>query len=556
MKFRFIMLVLGSTLGFGVLVFNLYHLQIAEGGLYAAKAESQYRLAGFFEPERGSIYFTDKNGNRIPAVLNKDYPVIFAVPKQISDPKATAQAIAGMLRLDEETVRRKLAKPGDAYELLATKVSDAVVEQMNSMDLEGVYVEREQFRFYPFGKLASHVLGFVGPSDRDEEIKGRYGIERAYDGYLRGKIIEGSDGRFSDRENGEDFVLTIDRNIQAQAEELIEKLAVDHRAAGGSVIVEEPATGKILALANYPTFDPNAYGESPVSSFLNPAVESIYEPGSVFKVFTMAAGIDSGSITPETTFTDTGSLTMNGRTIRNASDKVYGTVTMMQVIENSINTGAAFAARTTGRETFYRYLELFGFDEKTGLELPGEIRGQLANLGEHAREINLATASFGQGVAVTPLQLIAAVSALANHGVLMKPYLVEGDGPTVVRAVVSRETASKVTRMMISAVRKANVADIPNYTVAGKTGTAQVPDFKRGGYTDAYIHNYVGFVPASEPRFVILIKLDEPVGPPLAALTVVPAFRELAQFILNYLNIPPDDLTAPAHDTSTGVPTP
>ena len=308
------------------------------------------------------------------------------------------------------------------------------------------------------------------------------------------------------------------------------------------MIVQDPKTGKILAMAGYPNFDPNVYSHSKVDYFLNPAVQAIYEPGSVFKIITMAAGLDSGKITPKTTYYDSGSLTLNGYTIKNWDLKAHGTKTMTEVIEGSINTGAAFAESKIGHDLFYNYLIKFGFDDATGIDLPGEIRGNLDNLKHDSRDINFATASFGQGVAVTPLLLVNAVSAIANGGVLMKPYIAADADPKVIRRVISSEAARAIIEMMVSAVKKAGVAQVPNYTVAGKTGTAQVPDFKSKGYADEYIHTYVGFAPAWDPKFVILIKLDKPQGVSLAGLTVVPAFKELAQFILNYYNIPPDNL--------------
>ena len=294
-------------------------------------------------------------------------------------------------------------------------------------------------------------------------------------------------------------------------------------------------------MGSYPSFDPNEYSEYPLKNFTNPAMQAVYEPGSVFKIFTMAAGIDSGKITPETGFYDSGSLVVNGKTIKNWDLKAHGQVTMTEVIERSINTGAAFAERKTGHDNFYNYLLNFGFDEPTDVSLPGEISGTLKNLKSAFREINFANAAFGQGVSVTPLQLVSAMSAVANGGTLMKPYILTADRPESVRRVLSEESAGKVAEMMVSAVNKAELARISGYEVAGKTGTAQIPDFKKGGYSGEYIHSYAGFAPASDPRFTILMKIDKPRAP-LAGQTVVPAFRELAQFILNYYNIPADNL--------------
>ena len=279
-------------------------------------------------------------------------------------------------------------------------------------------------RFYPFGGLASHLLGYAANGD---EGGGRYGAELYFNKSLN---------------DGGNLVLTIDRVIQEQAEEILKKLIDQYRAVGGTVIVQEPKTGKILAMGNFPNFDPNDYSKFKVENFLNPAVQLVYEPGSVFKLITMAAGIDSGKITPETAYTDTGSVTFNGKTIKNWDLKAHGLQTMSGVIEQSINTGAVFAQRKIGQDIFYNYLIKFGFNEPTGIALPGEVRGKINNL-KQGKDIDFATASFGQGVSVTPIELISAISVIANDGVLMKPIISASEKSQVVRRVISSETSKK-----------------------------------------------------------------------------------------------------------------
>jgi len=527
---------------FASLIFKLYNLQIEKGGYYAARAEAQIVRAGFLEPRRGTIYFTDKHDNLIPAALNKEYPIVFAVPKKVSDPAATAKLLAPILNLEATTLGAVLGKTDDAYELLAVKITAEQAAKVKDANLKGVYIDNQEFRFYPFQNLSAHVLGFIGASDKDAETRGRYGLESYFDTELRGRRGSASGEGASEPSDGRNLVLTIDRNIQAEAEAILAKYIDKNRATSGTVIVEDPATGKILALANKPDFEPNNYSESPVKNFLNTAVETIYEPGSVFKVITMSAGLDSGRITPETTVNDTGSVVLNNKRIANWNDKAYGEVTMTEIIENSINTGAALTVKKIGYDIFYDYIVRFGFDEKTGISLPGEVKSSLKSLKNKPRDINFATAAFGQGIAVTPIGLTRAISAIANKGVLMKPYLLEDEQPTVMRRVMSAAAAAEVTKMMVSAVKKAAVGQIPNFEIAGKTGTAQIPDFKTGGYTNDLIHTFVGFAPASNPKFTILFKIDKPQVGPLAGFTVVPAFRELAEFIVNYYNIPPDNL--------------
>jgi cell division protein FtsI/penicillin-binding protein 2 len=541
-RFRFFVLIAGAICAYSLLIFNIYNLQIQNGDYYRSRVISQSRASGFLRAQRGSIFFTDRNQNQIPAAINKELPSIFAVPKEIRDVEEAVSALQPILGLNEEKLKKFLSKPNDEYELLVAKASEEQVEGVNLAGIPGIYVDSQPFRFYPFEKLAAHLLGFVGISD-DNLISGRYGVEALYEDFLAGSAGKFEGGKVSEPIHGKDLALTIDRNIQAEAEDILDGLLKKYEATGGTVIVQDPKTGKILVLTNAPTFDPNEYSKYPVASFLNPAVQAIYEPGSILKVITMAAGIDSGKITPETVYNDPGFLKFDKYTIKNWDLKAHGRVTMTEVIEGSINTGAVFAEQKTGHAAFYDYLVNFGLSEETHIELPGELSGNLRNLQNTNRDINFATAAFGQGISVTPIGLINAISAIANRGILMKASIFQNEEPKEIRRVISEESAKKVTKMMVSAVRKAGVANIEHYEVAGKTGTAQIPNPRGKGYLeDQYINTYVGFAPATNPRFVILIKLDKPKGAALAGSTVVPAFRELTQYILNYYNLPPDSL--------------
>jgi len=534
----------GAMMLYGILGFNLYTIQIKKNVYYAARAASQFKAGGFLHARRGNIYFTDKNNNEIPIAINKEYQEIFAIPKEIENVPQTTRLVANALELGISDVEILLRDPEDTYEIIVQKASTEQVGRLKQLgDTKGIYVQKREYRFYPFESLGAKVLGFVGLSNKDDEIRGRYGIEKEYEEHLQGingYFIE-EDNEIIEPIHGKDIHLTIDRNIQARVEEILDKLIQKEDAESGVIIIQEPATGKIIAMAGGPGFNPNDYAQSEIKTFLNDATQSIYEPGSVFKPFTVAIGLDAGSITPETTFHDTGSMKLNGETIRNWDLKAHGTVTISEIIENSINTGAALVEQKIGHSTFKKYLKKFDIERPTEIELPNEITGSIANL-DDVRDINYATAAFGQGVAVTPLRLIAMISTIANDGVLMKPYLTSTGSPHKVREVISAKAANEVTTMMVTAVKKAVVAYIPGYRIAGKTGTAQVPDFKLGGYTNEFIHTYAGFGPASNPKFTILIKLDKPQQHVLAGQTVVPAFKELAKFILNYYNIPPDDL--------------
>lgn len=549
-RLRFSLLIVGAFTVYGALIFRLYDLQVAKGDTYAAQASSQFAGTERLDAPRGVIYFTDKNGNRTPVAVNRDFPVVYAVPTELGE-ENTASALASLLPLfpeaDGDALGRRMGNEDSQYVLFGKKVSPAVesaVEKLKEKFVKGVYVESQPFRYYTLASSASHLLGFVGPGTDKPGDRGRYGVEEYYDAQLTGDkgILE--DGKILFPRPGEDLDLTIDPNVQAQAQTLLTNLVAQYRAAGGTIIVQEPRSGKILGLVNAPTFDPNDYAKSDISTFANGAVQKQYEPGSVVKVLTMAAGIDAGAFTPDTVVHDSGELNVSGYKIHNWDMKGYGDITMTGVIERSLNVGTAAAERLLGHKKFVKYLEDFGFGEKTDIDLPGEITGSIEPVLERgAAEINFATASFGQGIATTPIQVVTAISTIANGGELMRPYVNAALEPEVVRRVIKEDTARQVRQMMTTAVVTNKVAVIPGYDVAAKTGTAQIAS--SGGYGDNVINTYVGFAPSDNPRFTILVKLDQPAGAPLAGQTVVPVFRELAQFLLTYFEVPPDRTVQP-----------
>ena len=536
MGVRFFLLTLIFAVLFGLLGFKLYNLQILQSGYYFNKVQARTEASAQLQMRRGQIFFTDKYGNDITVAQNKDYPVIYAVPKEISDPEKTAEDLAPALNMAVGDISKDISDPQSLFHMISEKVGQDQLDAVQNLNLSGVYEDTKQYRFYPYENIGAQTLGFVGLNKDTSQPKGLYGVEKYYDDALA---------------DGHDINLTIDRVLQTQAEQMISKLVTDHKASGGNIIIEEPQTGKILAMANYPDFDLNNYQNYPVEDFINSATQLVYEPGSVFKPITMAAGIDTSTFTPQTTYTDYGHVTINGKTITNWDHSTHGPgTTMTNVIEYSINTGAVWAQQQIGRPTFYKYLKLFGLETPTGIDLPDEVSGSLRNLErKNAQDIDYATAAYGQGTSVTPIQMINAFSVFANGGLLMRPYINANSQPYVVRRVISQDTAQKVVGMMLSAVNKAGVATVPQFKIAGKTGTAFIPDFVHGGYLpDDYIHTFIGMAPASNPKFVIMIKLDKPedANKELAALTVVPAFQQLATFTLNYLNIPPDNPTTPS----------
>ena len=540
MKFRFLFLVIVFTVLFSVLVFNLYNIQVRKGNFYVASAKSQLENSGALHATRGGIYFTNKESEKFPAAIEKEYFEIFAVPDEIEDPVITAENIFSVVSISKSDLINLFKKPKDKYELLVKRASEEQKAFIRNNFIKEIYLKSHTERFYPLEKTASHLLGFAGVSKDSDNPSGLYGLEKFFNEKLSGKDgFAKGDGIISPV-SGEDIFLNIDRNIESQAEEILSDLVLNFKAQGGSAIVSDPKNGKILAMASLPNFNPNNYSKYPIQNFLNPATEKVYEPGSIFKVITMAIGLDSDSITPETTYVDKGSLTINGSTIKNWDLKAHGRQTMTNVIEQSLNTGAVFAEEQIGRSIFLEYLKKFGLGEISGISLSGEVRGNIKSLEINPKDINFATASFGQGISVTPVSLLKAVSVIANGGNLVDFAIVQGEEDKNPQRIISEDAARKTITMMISAVDKALVAKIEGYNIAGKTGTAQVPDFVKGGYTKDVINTYIGFAPAYDPKFIILIKLDKPAGAPLAGQTVVPAFRKLAEFIINYYNIPPD----------------
>lgn len=532
-SWRFYFVYFCFLFSFIILAFHLYDLQIENNLYYQKKAQAREDFKESEIIKRGNIYFTDKNNDLKLVATNKEFPLIYLVPKEIENVDLIIEKIKELnlknFESEEELkiFKEKISNKKNLFYPLKEKPTAEEVEKIKSLNLKGLYVKNKFYRYYPFSNLASHLIGFVGFKENLDYPVGLYGIEKYYDKELT---------------QGEDIKLTIDLVLQKQSEIVLENLIKNFQAKGGSIIIQEPTTGKILALSNKPDFDLNNYQKSEISYFLNPIVQSLYEPGSVLKVITMAIGLETKKITPETKFLDKGFVILNNKTIRNWDKKANGLVTMSQIIERSINTGAVFVESKIGHKDFYNYLKKFGFEEITNIDLPYEIKGNLNNLKrKDFQDVDYANASFGQGIALTPISLVNAFSAIANGGVLMRPYLNNDFKPEVIRRVISKEASEEVIKMMESAVVKAKIAAIPYYRVAGKTGTAQIPDFKNGGYLDEYNHTFIGFAPVSNPRFTILIKLERPKAE-LAGLTVVPAFRELTQFILNYYNISPDKL--------------
>jgi len=558
-------------IGSGVLT-RLFSLQILQYDYYSAWAQDQHQIDQKLFPQRGEIFVQDlsvkKRSNQnyyFPLAINKEFYQVYAVPKDIPQEgmEELADSLSDILGLDREIILNRIRKPDDPYEPLKHKVGQETAEKIEELDIPGLDLAPEVWRYYPNESLACHLVGFVGMSE--EGRIGQYGLERYYEEKMRGQDgfvtgekdtagywIPSLSQEFKPAEDGADLILTIDQNIQFRAEKELKEIIEKWQAEAGTIIIIEPKTGALRAMASWPTFNPNQYMKvEDINIFLNPSIEKVYELGSIFKPITMAAGLDSGQVTPETTYYDEGKVIIKGSFISNVDGKSHQIQTMTQVMEKSINTGAVFVQQEVGQELFGEYVQKFGFGQSTGIDLVGELGGDISNLFT-GREINLATISFGQGITVTPLGMTTAIGAIANDGKLMKPFIVEKtvwpDGreettqPEIIREVISHEKAKDLTKMLVSAVENGygKPARVSGYDIAGKTGTAQIPDLEEGGYSDETIHSFVGFAPAFNPEFVILIKIDKPQGIRFASDSGSPVFKRLAKYLFDYLEIPPE----------------
>lgn len=556
-----------------------------------------------------------KGGDIFPIASNKKAWIAYAVPRNMKDPKTVADTLApalsafrdrqdakttaiitqtGQTLLDKfnpspspeispevspeitpgpedrarvmaSTLFTRFNQRTDPYEPLLKPyeiIDDEFLKFLEEKKLEGIVLEEQEVRTYPEGSLAAHAIGYVGFDD--SKRIGRSGVEGFFDSTLRGdfgflsgerdtggRIIGVAANEFRAAEDGADVVLTLDRVVQTFAEQELKTEVERYRAERGSVLVMNPKTGAILAMATYPTFDPNAYyavRDGRVQT--NPIVSDSFEPGSILKPVVMAGAINDGLVEPDTTFVDNGPVHISKFVINTFDGKHLGTQTMTQALEQSNNIGMVYVAQKIGAQRMYDYLRRFGLGERTGVELDGETQ---TNLKEPQKwsVATLATTGFGQGVVMTPIQALDAINVIANGGVLTQPHIVkttkkasgeeEVTAPKDIRRVISKETADTVSAMMVSVIENgvATLARVPGYYLAGKTGTAQVAD-DTGKYSlDKKIITFVGFGPVPNPEFSILIKLDNPYGLSFASGTAAPMFQNLAEKLLTYYQVPP-----------------
>ena len=549
-----------------IVAIRLFFLQIVSGPYYKTQASRQQNFSELLTPRRGEIYLRERSGELVPLATTKEGYLLYITPKTITDAESLYAKLKPILAdsLDYEDYIARALKKDDPYEVILHKLDRRTVQKIQELKIDETGISPEEWRIYPAKTMASNVVGFLGY--HEDVLEGRYGIEKYYEDVLRGKTgyVEGSRSAggilinlgkslFSPPEEGYDIVLTLEPNVQSFLEKKLSEVQKSWNPVRGGGIIIEPKTGKIIAMASFPNFDPNSYGKiNNLQTFVNPLVENIFELGSIFKPLTMAAGLNENIITPETTYIDRGFLILDGYKVKNHDEVAMGETTMQKVLEESLNTGAAFVADKLGNDRMKKYFASYGLGEKTNITLPGEVSGNLSSISTK-RKVEFATASFGQGIAVTPIEFVRAASALANGGKLMEPYIVERvtrpgrediiTMPKEIREVIRPETSEKISRMLVKVADDAllgGTIKFKNWTMAAKTGTAQLPLKNAKGYSDQYLHSFFGYAPGFDSRFLVFFFMENPRGVSFASQSFGKPFQETMQFLLTYYEVPPD----------------
>ncbi len=565
-------LIVGCALSlfFAVIGAKAVYLQILRGPWLAKKAASQYEISNVTYGKRGTIF--DAKGNAM--ALSSDVPSIAAFPQGIKNARKAAQSLARALGEKESTLYQKLTAKR-LFVWIKRHVSPKEAKSVKALGLDGIGFIPESSRFYPHKTLSAQVVGFTGVDG-----SGLEGIEYGYNDYLKGAAIEQTvlrdalgrgfevDRKIVSAFSGKNLVLTIDGTIQYITEKTLEESVTRHRAKSGIAIVMDVKTGAIMSMANYPLFNPNAYGQFHKNFWRNRAVTDPYEPGSTMKIFSAAAALESGIASPNSIFFCENGAYRIGKNIVN-DVHAHGWLSLQQIVKYSSNIGAVKVSEMIGPEFHYKTLRDFGFGEKTGIDCPGETAGTLSFYKGWSK-IDAGAISFGQGLSVSALQLVAATAAIANDGVLMRPYVVHSitdpNGhlikqmqPRKVRRVMGRDSARTLNRIMQTVITRGGTgvhAALKGYTVCGKTGTAQKTDGSDTYAKGKYIASFVGFAPAEDPSVAVLVVVDEPRGKYYGGTVAGPAFRKIAQETLSYLNIPPkknsDNLMVSREDAVQG----
>lgn len=551
-----------------VLIGKLYMVQIVSGETLREKANHQY-VAGADYFDRGSIFFTQKDGSLVPAATVKTGFILAINPEFFSKSGADTETIykklSEIIPIEKAIFDKAIAKTKDPYEELAKRISFEDADKIRALDIDGVALYTEKWRTYPGNEMAAHALGFVAYSSKDDVQKGQYGLERYYESVLGRSGDEAYVNFFAemfsniqksvspDESLEGDIVTTIEPSVQSALEADLRKVQEQYDSEFTGGIIMDPKTGAIVAMALTPSYDPNSVRTvKDPAIFRNRLVEDRYEMGSIVKALSMAAGLDSGAVTVNSRYNDPGCMTLNKKTFCNHDLKSHGTaVSMQEVLNNSLNTGVAYVVSKMGSQNFANYMTLFGLGTTTGIDLPSEGSSLISNL-KTGRELEAAQASFGQGIAITPIQAVRALSALANGGYLVTPHLVRqvehkiGTKDTIKypkgAQVLKPETSEEISRMLTAVVDnalKGGTVRLDKYSLAAKTGTAQIA--KAGGYyEDQYLHSFFGYFPSYDARFLVFLYTYHPKGVRYASETLTDTFIDMSKFLINYYNIPPD----------------
>ena len=543
---------------FLIIIARLFYWQFLISDQLKAQAEDQYLLKEEMPAKRGEILYADNQ----PLVANEKCFLVFAQPKETENDEKLAKELSSVLEMDEATIAARLSQKNLFWTPIKHKVEDDKTEAIKALNLSGIGFQEESKRFYPEGSGSAHLLGFVG-KDAAGKDKGYFGLEGYYDRELKGRpgfltiekdpqgnpILTSSREEF-DKENGSSLVLNIDRTVQYILENKLKEGIKKYDAKTGGAVLMNPQTGAILGMVSYPSYDPESFLDFDEKSFKNPLISDFFEPGSIFKVIIMASALDQKLVEADTLYNEKGPISIGGYRIKTWNDEYNGEITMTEILERSSNVGMVWVAEKLGLDNAFSYLKKFGFGQKTGIDFQEEFSPELRPK-EQWREIDLATASFGQGIAVTPIQILKAVSTIANKGRLVKPYVVQkiinenGETkkikPQIGKKVITSETAAVLTEMMVASVEHGEAKwNIPEgFRIAGKTGTAQIP--VAGHYDpNKTVASFIGFAPADDPKFVMLITLHEPSASPWASETAAPLFFDITKELLNYYGLSPD----------------
>lgn len=548
-----------------VFVGRLFLVQVVKKEVFAERADRQYVTPTDQIFERGSILFTRKDGELVSGALQISGFKLAINPNKISNIENTYEKLNAIVPLDKEDFLAKANKKDDPYEDVTNHLNKKQADIISSLKLPGIEMHKEKWRFYPGNNTASHSLGFVGY--QGDSLGGRYGLERKYDEVLsRDKdnpyinffaevFTDLNDNLFKDKVKKGDIVTTIEPNVEAFLEKEILAVKAKYNADQIGGIIMNPRDGSIYAVSSKPDFNLNDFRSvEDISVFRNPMVENVLEFGSIVKPLVMASALDAKVLKPTTTYTDNGFVTVEGKQIYNFDKKGRGANTSMQdVLNQSLNTGMVFAYKKLGKEKFRDYMLSYGIKEKTNIDLPNETGSLISNL-YSPRELEYANASFGQGIALTPFQMIRALASLANGGNLVTPHFVtkiKYDDSTFKDIVyetkptkISPETSREITNMLVTVMDKSpkgGTAKIERHSIGVKTGTAQVarPDGK-GYYEDRNTHSFFGYFPAYDPKFIVLLYAVNPKGSQYASITWADPFLNIAKFLLNYYEVPPD----------------